>query len=363
MNPLNSFRQLLIVAVIAAGTGACRPADSQERYILLGDIHYDLLENHDIDYLLAKGDDYRQVTQEYTRYTADYWNDFSHAVREKARQSDAIIQMGDISEGLAGTPELACQMADSVFSALDRLALDRPMIIAKGNHDITGPGAKEAFDSIYLPNISRLAQMDTVLTSANYVKRIGSCAFVVYDPWKGKDHSLDALEKNLESAADARYRFVVVHEPVIPVNERCWHLLRKNQEQRDRLIEIIARNRAIVLCAHLHLYSIVQRETEWGPIVQILVNSVIRDSSQHEARNIRTEYGEKLALDVPQWQPESMEQRCGWLRQEAEHVKYFKTMDLPGHGILTIDGDSMTLQYFAAWDDEPYDTVDISSLL
>jgi len=341
---------------------SCTP--SYESYLLLGDIHYDLLENHDIPYLIAKGDDYRQVTKEYTQFTSKYWGDFSDAIRKKSNNCDAVIQMGDISEGLAGTPELATQMAESVFKAINELNFEIPFIITKGNHDITGPGAKEAFDSVYIPNISRLAHIDTVLTSANYYKKIGTSLFVAYDPWKGSHHGLDELEKNLQ-AVEAEHKFVVVHEPVIPVNERCWHLLRRNDEERNRLLQIIASNNAIVLCAHLHLYSIVERDTEWGPIVQILVNSVIRDSSQTEPKNIRTEYGPNLALDYPDWQPESMDQRIGWLEEEAKYVNYFKVMDLPGHAIMNIDKktNEINLTYYATWSNEPYETVNISNLI
>jgi len=45
-------------------------------FIVLGDIHYDLPEFHDMVWLGTKPDDLRQVTQEYTVYTATNWPDF-----------------------------------------------------------------------------------------------------------------------------------------------------------------------------------------------------------------------------------------------------------------------------------------------
>jgi len=341
---------------------ACTP--QEENFILIGDVHYDLLENHDIDWLTQKGDDLRQVTKGYTIYTADNWQAFSATIKEEALDADAVVQLGDMSEGLAGTPELAVQMADSVFAAIDRIGIEIPFIMTKGNHDITGPGAKEAFNEVYLPNIKRLAQLEEQPATGNYSKQVGNCLFVAFDPWAGSDESLAALEENLTSS-DAQFKFVTVHEPIIPVNERCWHVLRRHDDKREKLLEIIAKNHAIILCAHLHLYSIVRRDTEWGPIVQILVNSVIRDQEMTEPKEYRDEYGAKLALDVPNWQPETMEQRCGWLEAEAPFVKYFKVMDLPGYARLTVNSrkNEITLRYYAACGHEPYETVNISDIL
>jgi hypothetical protein len=38
-------------------------------FLVLGDLHYDLLEDHDMEWLRQKPDDLRQVTEEYTVYT------------------------------------------------------------------------------------------------------------------------------------------------------------------------------------------------------------------------------------------------------------------------------------------------------
>lgn len=358
--------KLLFTALLAAALTACGSGKEDEaNFLVLGDLHYDLVENHDLDWLATTDDDLRQVTTEYSVYTARYWADFTARLVRKAQSAsvDAVLQLGDISEGLAGTPALARQMARSVFAAVDRIGFEVPVIIAKGNHDITGPGAREAFDEIYLPNMARLAGHDS-LRSANYATRVGDALFVCYDPWDRDNHGLDALERNLR-ASDARYKFVMVHEPVIPVNERCWHLLRNDEARRERLLRIIARERAVVLCAHLHLYSVVRRDTQWGPIVQILVNSVVRDRDLVTPRKVIRAYGESLALDVPAWQPATLAERCAWLRAEAPHVKYFMQADLPGYGVLSIrKGDGrMVFRYYAAFGEQPFDEVDITSLL
>lgn len=51
-------------------TGLQLKVHSQEQsFLVLGDVHYDLLENHDMNWLSKKPDDLRQVTKEYTIYS------------------------------------------------------------------------------------------------------------------------------------------------------------------------------------------------------------------------------------------------------------------------------------------------------
>ncbi len=342
---------------------SCSVEKDTQKFLVLGDMHYDLIENHDLEWLATTKDDLRQVTEEYTVFTKNNWAAFTGVLAEKAEGTDAVLQLGDLSEGLAGTPELAVSMADSVFSAVDRIGFKVPFIMTKGNHDITGPGAVEAFDEVYLPNMARLSGHDS-LSSANYYTETGDCCFVCYDPWDKENHGLDALRENL-AASQAKYKFVLVHEPVIPINERCWHLLRRDPEKRAELLRIIAEAKAVVLCAHMHLYSVVCRETEYGPIVQLMANSVIRDAGMLEPSGIISEYGPSLALSRPDWEPESLDQRVEWLSEEAGHVTYFRQADLPGYGILNVDPgkDRITFEYYAAFADEPFDTVDVTSLI
>ena len=118
----------------------------------LGDLHYDLLQDHDMDWLSTKPGDLRQVTEEYTVYTEENWNDFMSLLKTRAASENppvkAIIQLGDLSEGLAGTEEKARQMASNTMKAIDAVQMPAPWIIAKGNHDITGPGRKRSFSGI-----------------------------------------------------------------------------------------------------------------------------------------------------------------------------------------------------------------------
>ena len=166
------------------------------------------------------------------------------------------------------------------------------------------------------------------------------------------------------SSSDAKYKFVAIHEPVIPVTERCWHMLRKEPERREKLLEVIAKNKAIVLCGHLHRYSVVKRETKFGPIIQIMAISVIQDRDYKKPKNIIREYGPSLAENVPDWQPETLNERKEILKQEADFVTYYKQTDLPGYAIIKIDDakENVVLEYYAAFGKGPIDIINLTQL-
>jgi hypothetical protein len=345
---------------------SCSSFSQKSSFIVLGDIHYDLLEDHDINWLKSKPDDLRQVTQEYTLFTEKYWKDFIWVLKEKVTFNKpdvrAIVQAGDLSEGLAGSPEKARQMASHVIRAVDQAGMKVPWIIAKGNHDVTGPGSAEAFDEYYLPMIRKQTGNKNI-KNANYSWSYDKVLITCIDPWDKNTNMVAFLDKELSSSG-AKFKFVVIHEPVIPVTERCWHTLRREPERREKLLEVIARNKAIVLCAHLHRYSVVARQTDFGPIVQVMVVSVIRDENYLIPSKIITEYGPSLAEAYPDWEPSTLETRKKVLTEEAKYVTYYKQTDLPGYGIINIDEKNGTviLDYYAAFGQKPYDSVNLTNL-
>lgn len=339
---------------------------AQERsFIVLGDIHYDLIEDHDMEWLTDKPDDLRQV-KEYTQITREIWPTFSAHLRKTARKYspkvEAVLQLGDISEGLAGTIDKADQMARSLVKGVEAVNMPVPWIIIKGNHDITGPGAIEAFENHYIPMFQKQLNRKDI-TSANYSHQIGENLFVAFDPWDKRDNLLDILDKNL-SVSDAKFKFLLVHEPIIPINERCWHLYRNMPEKREKLLEIIAKNKAIILTAHLHLYAVVKRETQFGPIIQLSFNSVVRDLQQTTANKINTQYGSILAKENNQWEHLTLNQRVKWLDEEAKYVTFFKQQELPGYGIISTNekNGEIFLNYFSGIKKPAYERLCISDL-
>lgn len=355
---------LTLLLLITTGT---LTRAQQGSFLVLGDLHYDRLVDHDLNWLSTKPDDLRQVTKEYTVYTQSNWSDFTRILQQKSHTIhpplQAVIQLGDLSEGLAGTEEKARQMASHVMEAVEEIGIRAPWIQVKGNHDITGPGAGQAFQEFYLPMIRRQTNHREI-NRASYSYTTGDAMITVLDPWDKTIDMVEFLNHEL-STSKAKFKFVAIHEPVIPVTERCWHVLRQNPVQREKLLETIARNKAIVLCAHLHRYSVVCRNTPFGPIVQVMVNSVVKERAYQIPSREFTEYGASLAESFPDWQPETLENRKGMLTDEAKYINFYKQSDLPGYAVIHTDSkkETVQLEYFAAFGKEPYDGINLTNLL
>jgi len=336
-------------------------------FILLGDLHYDKLEDHDLEWLKTKPDDFRQVTETYVPNTEKNWDDFMNIIVNKSKTTEppvkAIIQLGDLSEGLAGSEEKAIQMANSVINAVSNLNIDKKYVwlLTKGNHDITGPGASDAFTKVYTPFIRNQVNNQTI-KNASYSYREGEALFVILDLWDRIVDPIEFLEKELNESS-ARFKFVAIHEPVIPVTERCWHYARRDPEKREKLLEILAKNKVIVLCAHLHRYSVVKRETEYGPIIQIMVSSVVGDRGKQTPKYIWSlnDYGPSL-VDNIDFEFNTINQRKKMLEEEAKFVTYYKTCDLDGYGVLEINPkgkNEIKFYYYSAFGDKPYDEINL----
>lgn len=338
----------------------------ESKFIVLGDIHYDLIDDHDLEWLKTQSDNLRQV-KEYTMFTENHWADFMTVIKTKTLTEvppvQALVQLGDLSEGLAGTEQLAKQMASNTMKAIEAAEMPVPWIIAKGNHDVTGPGAKEAFQEFYVPMLRKQTNNPEIV-DASYSYRYDDVQITCIDPWDSETDMVTFLNNEL-TKSDAKFKFVAIHEPVIPVTERCWHTLRGTPVQREKLLEVIAKHKAIVICGHLHRYSVVQRNTSFGPIVQIMVLSVVRDRNYQKPSHLITEYGPSLAINKPDWQPETLEARKAILADEAKYVTFYKQTDLPGYAIIKTNSKKGTiiLEYYAAFGKKPYDKINLSKLL
>ena len=65
--------------------------EKEVSFLLLGDIHYDLLEDHDMEWLSTKPDDLRQVTKkEYSVFTKNTWPEFSRIISGQVQKTPAV---------------------------------------------------------------------------------------------------------------------------------------------------------------------------------------------------------------------------------------------------------------------------------
>src|SRR6478672_5810019 len=125
---------------------------------LLGDLHFDRLEHHDHEWLkrehpgdVSQVENYSRITRDLTPKLFTRVRESLAALQDTKTQVPFVLQLGDLLEGLCGTDELAQRQAREGIDFVREAKFSAPLVMTKGNHDITGPGATEAYRQILLP--------------------------------------------------------------------------------------------------------------------------------------------------------------------------------------------------------------------
>lgn len=384
---MNRILQVCAIAVILFHVDAARcdmlnnPSDGRSArksgdvsLLVLGDVHYCDTSFYDLEKMQAnKPGDYQQITKTYAPVTKSNWSDLIEALDRRIAECEppirCVVQLGDISEGIANVKGMSNRMAENMMNVLESAKLGVPWLLVKGNHDITGfdecrQEARDAFKTYYTPFIKKQIGSEEV-EEANYVYQIGEVLIVALDAYGNTSEQIDFARKALENST-AKYKFVCMHEPAIPATERCWYYLKSRPENRDEFLKVLAQNKAIFLCAHLHRYSVLRRDTPWGPIVQVMVTSTtnLRRTAKPTYQFGLDSYGPALVDWKPTWNASTAEQRKQTLSEEAKHVTYYKMNNLAGYAVISIDArkERVLLRYYPAFGDEPFDEIDLTEL-
>src|SRR5207248_7856647 len=179
-----------------------------------------------------------------------------------------------------------------------------------------GPGAADAYRQILLPYLSEANRAE--IKEAAFTRRQGGTLIAFYDAYDKA--SLEWFAAMLDQARPERL-IVAIHPPVVPYNARSnWHIYSspKQAAQRSRLLELLGRHRAIVLCGHLHKYSLLVRRTEEGPFVQLAISSVAAtsDGKPRDEMSGIDRYRTDLVDLEPRHAPETVEARRALLEAE-----------------------------------------------
>jgi len=346
-------------------------------FILLGDLHFDRLAHHDLDWLRKeKPDDLRQV-QDYSRLTAEILPKLFATVREVVAGSNRspgkraafVVQAGDFVEGLCGSEERARRQNAEAIEFVRQARLGVPFLFTKGNHDVTGPGAAEAFKTVFHPFLSEQRAGFSgggPLTSARYAIEHRGAQFCFFDAYDKE--SLGWLETAL-ARRTARHCFVVLHPPVVPYGARStWHLFsgERDTAQRERLLELLGQHNAFVLSGHIHKYSVLVRATpRGGRFLQLAASSVI-SSPEVAPKNLLTGIARYNADQVsvePAFSPATEKQRRAVYETEAPFVRQFEYADLPGYAVVDVNGPSVTAQVYAGVGQNLWRTLELNRLL
>jgi hypothetical protein len=379
--PLTRRHFLRTTALVGAAASLPRFASAAGAgdfsFVLLGDLHFDRLEHHDMAWLEKnKKSDLSQI-QNYSRITAELMPRLMETVREtvKALASAGgpppafVLQVGDIVEGLCGTAELAARQNRDALAFLAEHSSGLPFLFTKGNHDVTGDGATEAFAEVFHPFLSeqrrKLEPAAAASKSARYVVRQGPAEFYFFDAYDKE--SLAWLEAALASR-NAEHCFAVIHPPVIPYGARSnWTIFNaeKQAAEREKLLQLLAKQRAIVLGGHIHRYNYSVREVGKERFAQLAVSSVVNSvesKPKTELRGVESYTPEQISVE-PSFSPDTTDQRRAVYERERPFVRAFEYADVPGHTVVKVQGPRVIAEVYRGVTRELYRTIDLTAEL
>jgi hypothetical protein len=370
MKSSSSRRQFLQTAALSLPALASLPSPAAEgaksgapfSFVLLGDLHLDKLEHHDMQWMRQnKPDDIRQV-ENYSRISRDVHPKLFSTVRETIADLNQrpetrtafTLQVGDFVEGLCGTEKLAHQHCEEGLSFVRTAQLPTPFVFTKGNHDVTGPGAVEAYNHVLIPFLreqtARGFSAEGSFAKACFTVRQGESLFAFFDAYDAAT-SLAWLEAVLAKRTE-RHAFVVIHPPVVPYGARStWHIFSndKQRAQRTRLLELLGQQQVFVLGGHIHKFNSLVRATAKGRFLQLAVSSIL-SSPEVKARDVLSgvkDYTPEQIHVEPSYGKGTETERRVALESEAPFVKQFEYADLPGYAVVRVNGESVQADIFA----------------
>jgi hypothetical protein len=337
---------------------------------LLGDIHFDRLDHHDHEWLAKEhpGDvsqvqNYSRITREMTPRLLARVRDDLAALQQAKTPVPFVLQLGDLLEGLCGNAKLAARHARDGIEFVRAAGFTAPLLMTKGNHDITGPGAPESFRDIVLPSLAAASQDD--VSDANFTSRQGATLVVFYDAYDRS--SLDWFAKTLDRTRPQRL-IVAIHPPVVPYNARSnWHIYSSPRQANERtlLLELLGRHQALVLCGHLHKYSFLVRRTDAGRFVQLAISSVATtsDGRPRDERSGVDDYRPELVDLEPRHAQETVQARRDLLAAERPFIEHFEYADTWGHALVHLRQGKLEADIYRGLDRHDWRRLNFSSYL
>lgn len=354
------FLQLPMAGALAGNLHAGR--SRRLSFLLLGDLHLDKLEHHDMAWLQANKPDGIRAAQTYSRITSEVMPQLMASVRQtiadrqKVGQEpvECIIQVGDFVQGLCGNLELATQHNEAAIQLIKQADLGVPFFFTKGNHDITGAGAKEAYRNVFHPFLtsqSRRFRADAdPLTRGFYTVQRGPVEFAFFDAYDPE--SLDWFE-GVTDHRTAPHLFAIIHPPVIPYGARStWHLYSRSEQKsrREKLLELLGKQNAMVLGGHIHKYNLAARKTrDGGRFVQLAVSSVISAPNvtpSNELNGLKDYNADQIKVE-PRFSPGTENERRAVYDAERPFVERFEYANLPGYAVVTVDGAAVEVEIYS----------------
>ncbi len=249
-------------------TLAAAADETAYRAMFLGDVHYDAEEYHPGEQAKAS-----------SRRTVKMWKKASPqllkaAGEEAAKENVAfVVQLGDIVQGGADTPELQEKMLRTAFSILKRDFPDRQLLVVKGNHDVFTKTARNdngPAERGLLPPVAAELKVPK-LADGHYTFCRGRDLYIAVDGFVGEKNTVEFVKKVLADHPDTRYVFLLTHLPLLPSSAKGPVWLLPGYEEIAAMLET---RKALVIAAHTHKPSLTTRTTQRGTLPQLVVSSM-----------------------------------------------------------------------------------------
>ena len=316
------------------------------RVLVLGDIHYDRPELHTDPAFARKKAHIRNLKM---------WKAATPALLAQAgklaetESAAFVIQLGDITHGYAGTPELQTRMLREGVAAVKAYFPRTPLLIVRGNHDVSvSKGTaddRSPADAVLIPSVPDLPGLTKPKNNGNYSLRKGKDLFIAVDGFLPAKEIVAFVKRTLDANPDARYIFLLTHLPVLPASAKApFWLLPGHYE----LAELLDTRQALILAAHTHVPSQACRVTKQGMLVQLVVSSM---GSEWEPDHIRapkiTSWEEFVKIGKARplrgWNKKNPQR---WPVLEAKGKYVFRQLHLnSGCVLLRIDDRGYTVEY------------------
>ncbi|MDO8540032.1 MAG: metallophosphoesterase [Opitutaceae bacterium] len=368
-------------AGLAFGSPWARAAGSSRKdsfsFVLMGDLHFDALEHHDMAWVQKdKPNDISQI-QNYSRITREVSPALFATVRQVIADLNRspstpvrfVLQVGDLVEGLCGSEALSLRQNREAVDFIRDAQLGAPLLFTKGNHDITGPGAVAAFGELFHPFLTQQAKAVSPntgeLKNARYTVDCGNAQFAFFDAYEA-GASLEWFE-SVAAKRTADHLFVVVHPPVVPYGARSnWHVFssEKDRARRDKFLTLLGDQHALVLGGHIHKYNSLSRRAGKGRFAQFALSSVLNAPAvkpKDQLTGIESYTPDQVRVE-PSFSPANEPARRAIYETERKFVHAFEYADLPGYAVVSIDGPRVVAKMFSGATRELWRTVDLTAL-
>jgi hypothetical protein len=368
-------------ATVAMAPRALRAASAKVdaySFILLGDIHYDKPEHHDMAWVKKELPNIFGSIAGFCQKTAEILPPLFTTLREKIAELNRdpttrvafVLQVGDVVQGACGNEELATRQNSDALQFVRDAKLGAPFIFTKGNHDISGAGAHDAFKRVFHPFLTEqsraIDRRSAAVSSGRYIVDHANSQFAFFDAYE-PTASLEWLEA-VAARRTAEHFFVIVHPPVVPYGARStWTIFSSDEDRpkREKMMEILGGQHGLVLSGHLHRFSALGRQTARGRFAQFALSSVIYnlDVQPTLERSGLKDYNGDLVNVEPKFSPATEQLRRTLFEAERPGITSFEFADLPGYAVVTVNGPAVQIDMYSGVGRKLYRRVDFTRLL